>query len=116
VVLLIPDVELEHQLAIDEEPILQVVVIRCHHFARARGAEQCRVPAGARAHVANRQQGSRTDRLGHWGSLPRTRMPSTHGGLERARRAFTQWSRRSLHETAGKRGLTSAVMTQRATP
>lgn len=54
VVLRVPRVELEHQHAVDEEPIVEMGVIGLHQLARARGSEQRRVPTGARAHVADR--------------------------------------------------------------
>lgn len=39
VVLCIPRVELQDERAIDEEPVVEVVVIRCHQLAGASGTE-----------------------------------------------------------------------------
>lgn len=53
----VPCVELKHQCAVYHEPIVEVVVIRSHELAGARGAQECRVPTCARTHVAHSEQG-----------------------------------------------------------
>lgn len=65
VVFRVPGVKLEHQRAVHEEPIVEVVVVRPRQLAGAHGIEQSRVPAGARAHVADGEEGLRADGGGH---------------------------------------------------
>jgi hypothetical protein len=99
VILLVPGMELEHQRAVYEESIVKVIVVRRHQLARARGPEQSRVPAGARAHVSDGEQGLWADGGDH--AIELISNPNT---LQVTSRALSDRSTRSVLRCAHDAG------------
>jgi hypothetical protein len=50
----VPCMELEHERAVYDQPIVEMIVVRRHELAGASSAEKGRVKARTRAHIADR--------------------------------------------------------------